>query len=363
MRTLDRYAEQLWLTLFAKAPEITLFDFRQLQRPIFPTDRAAWQGAGAGFDFDAMIAPYLEADGTWPADTTIPIAAGYALEQVDQVIGRLGQPIGVKSYKPSHSRGEDFIHNYLGMLGIPIDLVPEFPSEASTIFLAESAKYDPQIVAKIERQLVDGKSAVITSGLLRALQDKGLRNIAEIEVTPQKASVNEYLIGWNRIYPAESPILLSQIEYATNDSWEEISALGGYTGYPLLHSARYAGGVLYVLNVPDNFSDLYRLPVEVLTRIKETLCKDLPVSLEGPAQVALFAYDNGVSIVESFLDDAADIRIVTGSQTAQVRDALSGETLSGVDIFDWRGQPTGKKAFATQINPHAYRLFETVHED
>jgi len=26
---MDRYAEQLWLTLFAKAPEITLFDFRQ----------------------------------------------------------------------------------------------------------------------------------------------------------------------------------------------------------------------------------------------------------------------------------------------------------------------------------------------
>ncbi len=33
LRHLDRYAEQLWLTLFAKAPEITLFDFRQLQRP------------------------------------------------------------------------------------------------------------------------------------------------------------------------------------------------------------------------------------------------------------------------------------------------------------------------------------------
>ena len=33
MRYLDRYAEQLWVTLFAKAPEITLFDFRLLQIP------------------------------------------------------------------------------------------------------------------------------------------------------------------------------------------------------------------------------------------------------------------------------------------------------------------------------------------
>ena len=30
MRYLDRYAEQLWLTLFAKSPEITLFDFPQV---------------------------------------------------------------------------------------------------------------------------------------------------------------------------------------------------------------------------------------------------------------------------------------------------------------------------------------------
>ena len=31
-RVLDRYAEQLWLTLFAKAPEVTLFNFGQFQR-------------------------------------------------------------------------------------------------------------------------------------------------------------------------------------------------------------------------------------------------------------------------------------------------------------------------------------------
>ncbi len=30
---LDRYAEQFWLTLFAKAPEITMFDYGSLQTP------------------------------------------------------------------------------------------------------------------------------------------------------------------------------------------------------------------------------------------------------------------------------------------------------------------------------------------
>jgi hypothetical protein len=62
MTSADRYAEQLWLTLFAKAPEISLFDFRSLQRPLTLADRAAWQdagaaGAGPSFDFDAPRSP------------------------------------------------------------------------------------------------------------------------------------------------------------------------------------------------------------------------------------------------------------------------------------------------------------------
>jgi len=153
---LDRYAEQLWVTLFAKAPEVTLFDFRSLQRPIQASDRAAWQGSGAihggtSFDFDQMMAPVRQADGSWPADTTIVLAAGYAFEQADRCLGRLGAPVGVKSYKPVHSTGEDFLHNYLGMLGIPIDLVPDFPSEANTILLTESASHDPLLVERIQR--------------------------------------------------------------------------------------------------------------------------------------------------------------------------------------------------------------------
>ncbi len=355
---LDRYAEQLWLTLFAKAPEITLFDFRSLQRPIQEADRAPWQGSGASFDFDALIGPLRLPDGSIPPDVTISAAAGRAFEQADAVLGRLGSPLGVKSYKPFHSHGEDFIHNYLGMLGIPIDLSPRFPAEAPVVFLAESAKFDPQIVEKIERQLQDGKAVVITAGLLRALQERGLRGIVELECSPRKAAVSEFLIGWNRIYKADAPILLSQIEYNTNDSWEEVSGLGGYTGYPLLHSARYASGVLYVLNVPDNFTDLYRLPPEVLDRIRETLAQDLFVRLEGPALVALFAYDNGAFIVESFRDEPAEVHLVTDAAVKGLRDAQSGELLGGEETLDWRGQPTGKRRFTARLAPHQFRLFE-----
>ena len=56
------------------------------------------------------------------------------MEQADKFLGQLGNPIGIASYKPFHSTGEDFLHNYLGMIGIPIDLRPEFPTNADMSF-------------------------------------------------------------------------------------------------------------------------------------------------------------------------------------------------------------------------------------
>jgi hypothetical protein len=363
MTSLDRYAEQLWLTLFAKAPEITLFDFRQLQRPILPGDRAAWQGNDTSFDFDRMIAPVSNEDGSWPQETTIALAAGYALAQVDEVLDHLGNPVGVPCYKPYHSTGEDFLQSYLGMVGIPIDLVSTFPAHANTILLTESAKHDPEIVEKIEKQLRQGKTVVITSGLLRSLQDRGLRQIVELEYTDRKALVEDYQIGWFQRCSGTKPVLIPQITYLTNDSWEEISAKVGFNGYPLLHSAQYAGGILYILTVPEQFSDLYLLPVEVLNRIRSTLLQEFYVRIESPGQVALFVYDNGTFIIESFQDESVDANIVLPSALGRPQDLETRENFTGDEILDWRRQPTGEMRYPISIKPHSYRLLRCRTEE
>ncbi len=361
---LDRYAEQLWLTLFAKAPEITLFHFGQFEpRPLDARQRAPWQGSaaedgGTSFDFDAMLAPWLQADGSWPEETSLAMAAGYAFEQIDPVIAELGNPVGIASYKPFHSTGEDFLHSYLGMLGIPIDLRPQFPADEAMILLTEAAKFDPDIVAKIERQLMDGKTVVITSGLYKALQERGIRDIVELTVTERKASVQDYLIGRFRMVHADEAVLLPHIDYLTNDSWEEISGTTRTTGHPLLHYAAYGNSVLYVLTIPDNFDDLYKLPPEVLSRIRELLLRDLYVRVDGPAQVMLFVYDNDTFIVESILPEGTAVRIVTDTGVTAIRDVLTGETLTDAEpILDWRGQSTGKHSFAATLKPRSYRVF------
>jgi len=58
------------------------------------------------------------------SEPTMARVAGYALEQADAFLGKLGRPVGIASYKPYQSTGEDFLHNYFGNLGIPLTCIP-----------------------------------------------------------------------------------------------------------------------------------------------------------------------------------------------------------------------------------------------
>ena len=201
------------------------------------------------FDFRQLLAPMPGGEGS--GGQTIPAYAGSVFAQVDGFIGKLGKPIGVKSYKPFHSSGEDFLHDYIGMLGIPMEMVPAFPTDAPTVFLTESAKFDPAIVAKMKQHLAGGKKVVITSGLLKALQGKGIEDIAELEYTGQKA-IGARVPGARRRRRIDTDIVIPEIRYPTNDAWEIVTTATRSIGYPLLLQASYAKGTLYVLTIPDN---------------------------------------------------------------------------------------------------------------
>jgi len=362
MRTLDRYAEQLWLTLFAKSPEITLFDFRQLQYPIQPEHRGEWQDEyDTSLDFDAVVDPYTQDDGSFGSQLTMARAAGSALAQVDSVLGVLGDPVGLKSYRPHHADGEDFLHSFLGMIGLPIELQSTFPAKPHTILLTEAAKHDSSIVSKVEQQLLDGKNVVITSGLLDALERRGIQDIAEIQVTDRKGLVRDYLVD-GEVVSGDERVIIPQLHYYTNDTWELVGAIDGPNGWPLLHDADYAQGQLYVLTIPDNFADLYELPRDVLNRIRQAVMQDLFVRVDGPSAISLMAYDNDTFVVESFRDEPADIRIVTDGRITRIRDVQTDEVLSGKTISKEQGgdapsHDAGKTAFETRINPHSYRVF------
>jgi hypothetical protein len=357
---LDRYVEQLWHTLFAKAPEITLFDFRGIQQPIRLDQRAPWQGGHTSFDFDATVTGYWQPDGAVSPDARLSLAAGSALDTADRFLGELGRPVGVACYKPFHSLGEAFLHDYLGMIGIPIDLHPAFPAEAQTVLLTESASFDRDIVTKIKGQLMDGKVVIITSGLLRALQGKGIEDLVEFQTSDRKVTASDFLMGRGHIYRSEQPVTVPQITYLTND-WELVSCSSGVTGTSLLSAGRYGNGWYYVLNVPDSYGDLYGLPQEVLSLIRRILTQDLYVRVDAPSQVMLFAYDNDAFIVHSLRPDATEVDLVVDHRFSGLRDLVSGEELAlDVAVSDERGNQTAKRSCLLTLKPHSFRVFKAT---
>ena len=358
-RYLDRYAEQLWLTLFAKAPEITLFDFRQLQRPLNQFEKAAWQGQQTSFDLEEMMKPIQGKQESLPP-TTIARAAGYTFELVDKTVGELGTPVGLKCYRPFHAVGEDFLPNFLGMAGFPVLTVSEFPAEEDMIILTESAAFDKNIVEKIKGQLMDGKSVTITSGLLKVLQGKGIEDIAEIRYTDQKALVSDFLNGWQKV-SSDKKILIPQIKYLTNDSWEIVSAVDGPNGWPMLHEAEYANGSLFVLTIPDNYADLYELPSPTLSKIRSVISEIYDIYLDGPGNISLFLYDNHTLIVESFLEEPVQAKVVTDIQFKNLVDLSNEERIAGKNRKAQGGwsQPKLKERneFEFTLKPHSFRAF------
>ena len=372
-RYIDRYAEQLWDTMLAKTPQILLFQYSDLLRTADAGERQTWAGQGTTFRWSEMEVWHGNSGLKTPSPATYATAAGYALNAVNKVLGKLGNPLGLASYKPYQSTGEDFLHNYLGMIGIPIDLHPDFPSGAKTILLTESAKFDHDLVAKIKTHLEQGGSVVITTGLLRALQDKNggyaqdIAQIADIHATGNVLKVQDYWGGYGAgagaNLGATSDILVPEIAFQTNDAWPIVRGTANGRGAPLLIMDRYSKGILYVLTIPENANDLYALPQPVLAQIKRYLLRDLPVQLDAPAKVSLFAYDNESFVVESYLDKPAKVTVTVPGTSQRIRSLATGEVVEGDASAVTNTAGRGRTApahtdFHIEIPPHSFLAFE-----
>ena len=327
---MDRYAEQLHLTMLAKAPEIILFAYHQLLNvKLSPKYRTPWQGMGTSFNYDEVTAPIRLEDGSLVEPTTMARIAGVVLKQTDKLIHKLGNPVGIKSYKPFHAAGDDFLQNYLGMIGLPMDMRPVFPEDQQVVLLTAQAAQDTEIMAKIKRQLQSGRDVVVTSSLLKAIPEK-LAEVAELRCTDLKALVNDF----GRYGQSGRDLLIPQVQYYTNDAWEMVSAgrplTGGVSGYPILLRAPYATGNLYVLTIPDDMGNLYDFPANALNEIRRIMSKDIGVCLEAPSKVGLFVYDNKTLVVENFNDEPVEVRIVTGDKVMKLESLEDGDRKSVV---------------------------------
>jgi hypothetical protein len=357
MQYLDRYAGQLWDTILAKAPAINLFQYTDLLTIADPRNRDAWERMPTTFDYFDMARQCCGGVPGRPG-ASYPLLADaveYALRKVDDVAGSLGQPVGLATYRPYDSTGEDFLPETAGMAGIPVEMYPQWP-EAKTVFLTEAAAADPNIVSQIERHLRSGGNVIITSGLLRVIQDKGFDQVTDMRVTHEVVPASEYVEGFGfgggTLLGHSKPILFPLIHFYTNEEWAVLRGIASQAGVPLLLMDRYGKGELYVVTVPEEMNDLYSLPAPVLNALRRYLTPDLPVRLEGPSQVSLFEYGNGTFVVESYLDQPAAVRVV--GSFAHLTNLTTGASADGEAVIEAGQQQYG---YELQVEPHSIVAF------
>ncbi len=365
-----RYAEQFWDTFFAKVPEIMLFNSMQIMGTLR-------RGSSAASDPNATLAglmtPIPQPDSSMYTPNMVARTAGYSAELLDRFLGKLGKPIGVATYKPCNSVGEAYLPDYLGMVGVPIDLVPEFPANAPAVLLTAASRYDKDLVAKTKKFVQAGGRAIATTGLVEALGDKGFQDIAEIEVTGHRVVAQRFGGGFGSggRGAAVSPepdlnIVLPQMRQFENDAWPGIQFTTAASGYPMAISAAYGKGTFYALAIPDDFADLYRLPQYVLNQIRSLLGREVFVSIDAPDHVALFAYDNRTFIVQNFRAEPVSVRALVVDAKG-LRDLLTNQVVPAGSRSGSRGfgrgftrgnfTAAGGTPFDVTIPGHSFRVF------
>jgi hypothetical protein len=312
-QTLNRFSEQIEDTLFAKPKELTIYSWGDLLESI------------------------RQPDGSTKVASILSSVAGNACDKLDGIVGQLGNPYGVASYRPFNSSGEMYLRSYIGMIGIPMDMYPEFPDDRDTILLTEDAKFDPQIVDKIWKHLNAGKNIVITTGLLKALQGKGIEKVVEVDYTGRNVVTNKFT--FRRImdeepanyYYSPTELIFPQLEYGLVDTEEIVQAIYKESSrYPLLLRIRGLDkGRFYILAVPENESDLYQLPKEVLSQIRRDLMLEIPVYLDSPSKICLFTYDNNTFVAKSYEPDPTRYKIVVKKPGAKLVDLRTGAQVRG----------------------------------
>ena len=298
----DRYLEQAYLTAFSGAKELMHFYWGDL------------------------------------IDNRFVGAMGIQLKKIDDMMDDIGKPMGVATYIPYASCGENHVEMRLGMIGIPIEATPVFPADEKLLLLTESSAADEDIVEKLKAYVAAGGDAVITSGFLRKVGD-ALRKegMTEAEVTGRKLSVTRYHITGDDAGYIDNvkPILFPEIVHGNNESWSLLNGGDGDYHTPLILVSTYGSGRIYIVAIPDNYADIYRIPRGAADVLKRIVSTDIYAS---GRDFSLFAYDDGSMILYRYVKGdvrPAHIRLHTRNEADKLVDMVTGEEFETFTAGVW----------------------------
>ena len=256
----DDYLEQGYLSAFAKPEEITLFQWTDL--------------------FENKLVTPL----------------GLQFKRIDRMLDKTGKPVGIPAYIPHASDGENHIEDFLGMQGFALNPTPIFP-ESGSVLLTESSLCDPDIFDKLKAFLLKGGEAFVTTGFMANSPEKEWKEISSAYHTGRKLSVTRYYKTDDRAGYLEdvSPVLFADVQHSNNLSWSLLNGGAGEYHSTLFLRDTYGEGRMYLINTPENPSDLSRIPAWAMDTVKAELNYN-GVYVSAP-NVSVFHYDNDVMIL------------------------------------------------------------------
>ena len=287
------FLEQAHLTLLAKAKELMLFNFSVLE------------------------------------DTPLLPALGHDLYRIDRLVGMSGKPVGVSVWEPFDGDGEDQLYNYLGMCGLNVEPTPYFNENAPVVLFTQSTAHAPDAMEKLEKYVRSGGNAVVTAGFFHEMYHKGIKELTSVRLTHRHVLGNAYMINhanYTDVHYATAPekVLFEVLDYKTNASVSDITLIAGEDNFPIMTEDNYGKGRFFILNVPENFADLYKLPREVIQGINKHLSMGQRMYLGCTPKYNLFAYDNNVYGIRSYRPMADVCQVIVRGKCKGLRDLETG---------------------------------------
>lgn len=291
----------------------------------------------------------------YPTLTECPLqpVLGHQLTRIDNILDKTGNPMGVSIYEPLEGSGEGQLVNYLGMLGIPFEPSGSFLEDAPVILLTASAASDSEILNRLKRYVGNGGCAVATTAFVEAMSGRGIEDITNAQITSRRVTGSLFIAdGYERnqrVY-CESKAPVTYPVYTCNGgAWQSVSMVTEEAGFSILTEEFYGNGSFVILNIPDDPSQLYRLPMEVVSEIAKTLTRGLFVNLNVSPKYSLFVYDNHTFGLLSYRPHGEEVDITIRMDGATgIRDLETGEAFAPVS-----GETKPQKRFDSAKIPEA----------
>lgn len=153
--------------------------------------------------------------------------------------------VGIHSPKPPNSppKQEEYIFDFVGMLGLPLVPSDTIETDAKAAFFSQQALADPTFSDKLMKMLDAGKPVLLTRHLAEDLKEK---------LAPQPRRI-------------------------------------------------------HILKVESEPRDLYNLTREELDPLRKPLLAPFGIEFSAPSRVALYLYADDLVVIENFSDTPADI--------------------------------------------------------